>query len=429
MRQNIKERKNKMKGKKVITYAVSFLVALGCVSAFPVTVKADTGYEVYPNPHSMNYSDGDYEMTSQVNVVYEDGIDEDTKARLNEVLALKGMNASVSSEKKAGKTNILVGVKGSKQYVDSQFGTTSAGLFDKLDSYALKSDKGTISILGKDTDAAFYGLTSLYHIFKQVEGKTIRNFSIEDYADVASRGFIEGYYGNPWSTEDRCKLMEWGGYYKLNSYFYAPKDDPKHNAKWRDLYTEEEINTKIKPLAEAGNKSKCRFVFALHPYMNNAIRYNSEANYQADLKVMQAKFKQVIDAGVRQIAILADDAGNVGGANYTRTLTDMSNWLKELQPSYPGLKLTLPFCTQEYMGWGQSYYRDFPENVQIIMTGGRVWGEVTNNFTSSFTDTAGRGHYMWINWPCTDNSKKHLIMGGYTTFLHPGVDPSKIQGI
>ncbi|WP_295097039.1 beta-N-acetylglucosaminidase domain-containing protein [uncultured Catenibacterium sp.] len=418
-----------MKGKKVITYAVSFLVALGCVSAFPVTVKADTGYEVYPNPHSMNYSDGDYEMTSQVNVVYEDGIDEDTKARLNEVLALKGMNASVSSEKKAGKTNILVGVKGSKQYVDSQFGTTSDGLFDKLDSYALKSDKGTISILGKDTDAAFYGLTSLYHIFKQVEGKTIKNFSIEDYADVASRGFIEGYYGNPWSTEDRCKLMEWGGYYKLNSYFYAPKDDPKHNSKWRELYTEDEINTKIKPLAEAGNKSKCRFVFALHPYMYNAISYSSEERYQADLKVMQAKFKQVIDAGVRQIAILADDAPNVGGANYTRTLTDMSNWLKELQPEYPGLKLTLPFCTQEYMGWGQSYYGNFPENVQVIMTGGRVWGEVTNDFTSSFTNTVGRGPYMWINWPCTDNSKKHLIMGGYTTFLHPGVDPSKIQGI
>lgn len=60
--------------------------------------------------------------------------------------------------------------------------------------------------------------------------------------------------------------------------------------------------------------------------MNHPIRYNSEANYQADLKVMQAKFKQVIDAGVRQIAILAaDDAPNVGGANYTRMLTDMSN--------------------------------------------------------------------------------------------------------
>ena len=87
----------------------------------------------------------------------------------------------------------------------------------------------------------------------------------------------------------------------------------------------------FKPLAEAGNKSKCRFVFALHPYMYNAIRYNSEENYQADLKVLQAKFEQVIKAGVRQIAILADDAGNVGGANYTKTLTDMTAWLKEMQ--------------------------------------------------------------------------------------------------
>ena len=63
------------------------------------------------------------------------------------------------------------------------------------------------------------------------------------------------------------------------------------------------------------------------------------------------------------------------------------------------------------------------------MTGGRVWGEVNQNFTNTFTNNAGRGPYMWINWPCTDNSKSHLIMGGYTTFLHPGVDPAKIQGI
>lgn len=89
--------------------------------------------------------------------------------------------------------------------------------------------------------------------------------------------------------------------------------------------------------------------------------------------------------------------------------------------TYPDLKLTLPFCTQEYMGNGQGYYTNFPENVQIVMTGGRVWGEVSNNFTTTFTNNVGRGPYMWINWPCTDNSKKHLIMGGYSTFLHPGL--------
>ena len=107
--------------------------------------------------------------------------------------------------------------------------------------------KVIVSVLGKDTDAAFYGITSLYHIFNQMDSYSIRNFVMEDYADVASRGFIEGYYGNPWSTEDRSELMKWGGFYKLNSYFYAPKDDPKHNSKWRELYSDEEIETKIKP--------------------------------------------------------------------------------------------------------------------------------------------------------------------------------------
>ena len=144
---------------------------------------------------------------------------------------------------------------------------------------------------------------------------------------------------------------------------------------------------------------------------------------------MQAKFEQVISAGVRQIAILADDAANVGGSNYVRMLTDMTAWLKDKQKTYPDLKLTLPFCTQEYMYNGESYYANFPENVQIVMTGGRVWGEVSNNFTTTFTNRVGRGPYLWINWPCTDNSKSHLIMGGYSTFLHPNVDASKIQGI
>ena len=420
-------------GSKLLLVVLTFFMIFGCVNVYPVKAKTtQKEYEIYPKPHSINYEDGNYSIDA-INIVYENGIDADTKTRLNEILTTHEIEGSVSKEIQNGKTNILVGINNSGEFVDEyvkvNYSLNDSDLFSKLDSYLLTSRNGIITILGKDSDAAFYGITSLYHIFNQLDNNSICNFTIEDYADVASRGFIEGYYGNPWSTEDRVQLMKWGGYYKLNSYFYAPKDDPKHNAKWRELYSQEEIETKIKPLAKAGNESKCRFVFALHPYMNNPIRYNSEDNYQADLKVMQAKFAQVIEAGVRQIAILADDAGNVGSQNYIRTLNDMTAWIKEMQKTYPDLKLTLPFCTQEYMYNGESYYRDFPENVQIVMTGGRVWGEVSNNFTSTFTNNVGRGPYMWINWPCTDNSKKHLIMGGYETFLQPGVDSQNIQGI
>ena len=412
---------------------MALVITVSGLTISPVRSEAAAAeYEIYPNPQVIQYTEGDYVIKNEVNVVYESGIDQTTKDRLAEALALKdGVTVTTSESIEEGKTNILVGIDGSGEaadtYANEHVNMQSADLYEKLDAYVLDSNNDVITVVGADTDASYYGLTTLYHILKQMDSNTIRNFHIEDWADVASRGFIEGYYGNPWSTEDRINLMKWGGYYKLNSYFYAPKNDPKHNAKWRELYTEEELNTLIRPLAEAGNASKCRFVYALHTFMYNPVRF--DGNYQADLKAVQDKLAQVIEAGVRQVAILADDAGNVGGNNYNKFLTDMTAWLAEMKKTYPDLKQTLPFCPQEYMYNGQEYYKNFPENVQIVMTGGRVWGEVNQNFTNTFTNNAGRGPYMWINWPCTDNSKSHLIMGGYTTFLQPGVDPAKIQGI
>ncbi len=418
-----------------LAFAMCF-TSFGDLSVLAYEVKAaneTTDYELYPTPHVEKYLDSNWILSKTANVIIEEGIDADTKARLEEVLSLKDIKIELGDKIVPNGLNILVGIHGSQGYVDQYVKQNNlvetTDLFEKTDSYYLSSDSDVITVLGKDSDAAFYAITTLYHIFAQMESVRIEKFEIEDWADVVSRGFIEGYYGNPWSLEDRIALMKWGGYYKLNSYFYAPKDDPKHNAKWRELYTQQELDTLIKPLADAGNESKCRFVYALHPYMNSPIRHGNETNYQADLKIMQDKFAQVISAGVRQIAILADDAANVGGANYTRMLNDMTAWIKEMQKTYPDLKLTLPFCTQEYMYNGESYYTNFPENVQIVMTGGRVWGEVSNNFTNTFTNNVGRGPYLWINWPCTDNSKQHLIMGGYSTFLHPNVDPSKVEGI
>ncbi len=414
--------------KKIIALVLSVFM-IGAMLPMGVAAEGEEiTYTLYPTPHDIAYASGSYELKN-INVIYGDGMDDPTKARLEETAALRGLTVTEGAASDST-TNVYVAIYGSNDdaanYIISHYDAVEAELFSKTDAYFLASDNGEIVVLGRDVDSCFYGLTTLYQIFGQLESNTLRNFTINDYADVASRGFIEGYYGNPWSLEDRINLMKWGGYYKLNSYFYAPKDDPKHNSNWRELYTEEELETLIRPLAEAGNESKCRFVYALHPYMYNPI---TNSNYDEGLAAMQAKFLQVIEVGVRQIAILADDAGNQGSAHYTRMLTDMTAWIEELQEEYPDLKILLPFVTQEYMYNGETYYADFPENIQIVMTGGKIWGEVSNNFTSTFTSRVGRGPYLWINWPCNDNSKNHLIMGGYTTFLHAGVDPTKLEGI
>lgn len=441
MRRQNKSAQPKHMGRRVTAAALAVFMGAGCVRLAPIQAQAAeaTRYEIYPNPHVMTYSGDDYMVRNEVNVVLEDGIDSYTKDRLEEVLKLKDISYTTSEAVVNGKTNILVGIEGSKGYVDTyadeHVSVETKDLYSKLDSYVLDNDNGVITVVGKDTDAAFYGLTTLYHVFSQMDSFTIQEFHVEDWADVASRGFIEGYYGNPWSVEDRANLMTWGGYYKLNAYFYAPKDDPKHRAQWADLYTEDELNRLIKPLAEAGNASKCRYVYALHPFPGgNHFRFDTEEHYQEDLAKLKAKFMQVIECGVRQIAILADDFWNPGGENGLRLLQDMTKWLEtEVRAEYPDMKTTMPYVPFDYMGNGSSgeftALKKAPDNIQLVMTGGRVWGEVTNQFTSTFTKNVGRGPFMWINWPCTDNSKKHLIMGGYTTFLHPGVDPANIQGI
>lgn len=52
--------------------------------------------------------------------------------------------------------------------------------------------------------------------------------SIEDYPLFAERGYIEGFYGSPWSFETRKSTLKMMAEYGMNTYYYAPKDDPYH---------------------------------------------------------------------------------------------------------------------------------------------------------------------------------------------------------
>lgn len=441
----------------VMAFAAAALACAGIWGAPAAASAAESGYQIYPTPHSAVYDETGATQTLRDSAVavIEDGIDADTVRRMDEALKLKGISYERAAEVPASKgaTAVLVGVKGSGGAVDAHVSKLEKsgklevvdGLFDKTDAYLLASlpsdgmGPDQIIVLGRDTDAAYYGLTTLYQIMQQVEGAKLRTFTICDYADVISRGFIEGYYGNPWSTEDRVELMRWGGYYKLNAYFYAPKDDPKHNKKWRELYTPEELETLIEPLAKAGNESKCRFVFALHPFMNDPI---TNANYDESVKILKEKFTQVLDHGVRQIAILADDAANQGDDLYIKLLKDMDAWLKEQQKAkgangelkYPGLKDTLIFCPVHYgigsgSTSGEAWYKQLPENVQFVNTGGRVWGKIDKAFADRFKANAGVAPFMWINWPCSDNDKDALHMGGHNNFLGHDVQPGSVKGV
>ena len=368
----------------------------------------------------MTYQDGGFDI-GEVNIVYENGVDDVTKNRMTEVLSIKGKSesAAVTNAKVDGKTNILAGIYGSDGYVDKyvkEHYTVDKSLFDHHGSYFLASNKGEIVILGLDTDAVFYGITSLKHIFNQMDGTTIRNFEMRDYADVNIRGFIEGYYGLPWSNEDRMSLMRFGGDYKMTSYIFAPKDDEYHKGKWRDLYPEEEL-AKIKEMVKVGNDSKCRFVWTAHPFMGGFNQAQADQEIQALLR----KFDQLYDAGVRQFGVLGDDVGSLPRTIVINMMTKVSEWAKKKGDVYDTV-----FCPAGYNHSWQSggtggnyaelneYDKGFPEDIKIFWTGEAVCKpieQVTLDHFRTHRTTDGqkrRAPLFWLNWPVNDIN---LMMG------------------
>ena len=437
------------RSKKYLAVLLAGAIALSNITgSIQVSAKIITPgvqeYEIYPVPQHSEYKESSFSVGDNVNVIFESGVDIYTRNRLTEILKNQNITFQVSNDMVEGKTNVLIGINDSGELVDNYFNSEvphEETFFDeKTDAHLVYSNDGVIGVLGEDADSAFYGVTTLKHVFNQLDNNEIKEFRIDDYADVAYRGFIEGYYGNPWSNEDRAALMTYGGDYKLNQYIFAPKDDPYHNSKWRELYPEEKLEG-IKKLAAAGEASKTRYVYALHPFMNNAIRFDTDENYQEDLNIIKAKFTQLLESGVRQFGILADDASvpPQGASSYVRLLNDLTEWLREQQKTYTDLKDDIIFCPNDYMGSGASEQlkeiNKAGDNVSIVMTGGRIWGEVSQEFATNFKNNIasegyeGREPYFWINWPCSDNSKKHLIMGGNDTFLHPGVQPESVKGI
>lgn len=426
--------------------AAAVVLTSAAPSALTVQAEeADTGqtveasgveYQIYPTPHEMTYQDGEF-IIKDVNIVYDSGIDEATKNRMTEVLSIKGKSesAAVTDAKVDGKTNILAGIYGSNGYVDKyvkEHYTVDETLFDHYGSYFLASNKDEIVILGLDTDAVFYGITSLKHIFNQMDGTMIRNFEMRDYADVNIRGFIEGYYGLPWSNEDRMSLMRFGGEFKMTSYIFAPKDDEYHKGKWRELYPAEELE-KIKEMVKVGNDSKCRFVWTAHPFMGGF----DQSKADEEIASLLRKFDQLYNAGVRQFGVLGDDVGNLPRAVVIQMMTAVSEWAKGKGDVYDTV-----FCPAGYNhSWQESgsgyaelneYDKSFPEDVKIFWTGEAVCQPIEQKTLDHFrtykaTNGERRAPLFWLNWPVNDINHGRLMMGKGVQ-LKTDVDPNDLAG-
>jgi protein O-GlcNAcase/histone acetyltransferase len=238
-------------------------------------------------------------------------------------------------------------------------------------------------------------------------------------------GVIEGFYGQPWSRNERSELFDWMSEFKLNTYLYAPKDDLKLRARWRESYTSDELSN-LRELIDAAIAHGIEFTYALSPGLD--IRYSSTA----DLDSIQRRFQQIIDLGVKRFALLFDDIPDRIPAEDARTFDSFAelqanaankihHWLTNQYAASAFL-----FCPTAYCGrmaerglGGADYLAQIGEylqpRIQVLWTGPEIISEeISVAHIRKIAVLLRRKPVIWDNLHANDYDGRRFFVGPYS---------------
>ena len=276
----------------------------------------------------------------------------------------------------------------------------------KAEGYYLKVTDKEIVIAAKDERGAFYGVQSLLAMMKY--GK-LQTCEITDFPDVAFRGVVEGFYGTPWSQEDRLSQFDFYAKNKMNVYIYGPKDDPYHRDKWRQPYPAEEA-ARLKILLDAAHKNGVNFYWAIHPGVD--IKWT-----EADRDAMMNKLETMYQLGVRSFAVFFDDIWGEG--TKADKQAELLNYINTNFVKAKGDVSPLVMCPTEYnRGWANEkggYLRtlgsDMDKSVEIMWTGNSVVHTIDKESMEWINERIQRKGYIWLNFPVSDFVRDHILLG------------------
>lgn len=227
---------------------------------------------------------------------------------------------------------------------------------------------------------------------------------------LEKRGVIEGFYGIPWSFEERMSMIEFLSAIGMNQYVYAPKDDPYHNIKWREAYPDDKL-AEISKLKSLSEKKGIDFVWAIHPGQN-LIDFNF---YEEEMARLFAKYDSLHEAGVKSFALCMDDIDrDLAYEQRYEHLRMVKDILKHIE-SFENKNLL--FVHPWYNGaWtdekGEEYHKIFRDldNLSIMWTGSHVVVPLSRSSNDSFMKLSGKKANIWFNWPVNDYLRDQIFM-------------------
>ena len=199
--------------------------------------------------------------------------------------------------------------------------------------------------------------------------------------------------------------------FKMNTYIYAPKDDPYHKDRWRELYPDDKAE-ELRQLAAEGKKDNMNFCWSVHP--GNGFNYYTDDDYNALIN----KFEQLYNLGVRQFGISYDDLGGyVNGQQHADLINRVNReWVKVKGDVDPLIVVGTRYCN----GWGPSmtsYFKPFfstlDDDVVVMWTGANTMSAITKDayeWPKTQTGVTDKNLAAWWNYPVNDYCDGNLMM-------------------
>lgn len=387
---------------------------------------------IIPAPISIELRKGSILLGKSVVLVATPGTGSETVDLIKKILTSAGVE-NIGTAKKLptaiDRTYILLGA-GDVPVLRSSLSRNAAVLDKNTEGYTITTETigqgALITLAGRDADGLFHAVQT----FRQLtQRQVIPALVIQDHPTMPIRGTIEGFYGKPWSMEDRTKHLNFLASVKANTYVYSPKDDPYARDRWREDYPAA-ILSELGTLVKTARQNHVTFVYAISP--GPTICFSDPA----DFKALERKFEALRRIGVHSFYVALDDieyakwnceldkttfgasGPEAAGVAQSQLLNKLQASMKAKDPGAPPL-IMVP---TEYYDAKESPYKaalrkNLDSNIVVQWTGTDVVPPaISIGDARAATKAFGRKTLLWDNYPVNDYGQTtgRLLLAPYT---------------
>ncbi|MGV9880859.1 beta-N-acetylglucosaminidase domain-containing protein [Streptomyces sp. NPDC003006] len=296
--------------------------------------------------------------------------------------------------------------------------------------------RDTVALAGAGEDGLFHAVQTLRQLTGEASGangangarhRTLPGVLIRDWPGTAVRGLTEGFYGTPWTHEQRLAQLDFMGRTKQNRYLYAPGDDLYRQARWREPYPADQ-RADFRALAARAKANHTTLAWAVSP--GQAMCMSSDK----DIRDLTRKIDAMWALGVRAFQLQFQDVSysewhcerdaetfGRGPKAAAKAQAEVANAVAaHLAERHPEAK-PLSLMPTEYFQDGTTEYRaalsgDLDRRVEVAWTGvGVVPKTITGRELAGAREAFGPHPLVTMdNYPVNDFAQDRIFLGPYT---------------